>query len=286
MKKLHTILSIISLAITSFLLTLVVFAWYATNKTANVSEAVGSVADIEDIVDYVEYFNFVDRTNNTYTVRHYVKDQHGDNADKTQIRYYQNDDYAILNPDVSGDQGYNGDDLGSFVMNTYDYAKVDYSKYLIKVTLKPGKRLSNLQFVSDASYFIGFGNTSLNNDGSVTNISSLSMSSVIKFGYLATNPTISNDKTTVTFDDSQVDYKNFEFTHDLNTYYGAITKEKISLLTNQEPSNNQPVTFSILIDYNKDAIDAFYSYNISSYDKWNPREPKFKDLDYRIFILG
>lgn len=44
MKKLNSILSIISLCITSFLLVLLVFAWYATNKTANVESSVGATA--------------------------------------------------------------------------------------------------------------------------------------------------------------------------------------------------------------------------------------------------
>lgn len=287
MKKLHTILSIISLAITSFLLTLVVFAWYVTNKTANVSEAVGNVNDIEDIVDYVEYFNFENRNGNEYTVRHYVKDTHGDNADKTQIRYYQNEDRGgrqISNPDTTGTQGYNQDGLGSFIMNKYDYAKEAYSKYLVQITLKPGKRLSNLQFISDASYFIGFSSDSSSN-GSTTNVLDLSMSAVIKFGYL-TNPTISNDKRTVTFDDSSVQYNNFEYNHGSNNYYGAITKEKISLVKDIDPVGNEPVKFSVLIDYNKEAIDAFYSYNLTTYDDWNADNPEFSTLDYRIFILG
>ena len=288
MKKLNTILSILSLALTSFLLTLVVFAWYVTNKTANVKDASGNIADIEDIVDYVEYFNFVGVENNTYTVRHYVKDTHGDNADKTQMRFHYNEDRgstAILDGDLSGNQGYNQDNVGSFIMNRFDYEKSDYSKYLIKVTLKPGKRLSNLQFISDAKYFIGFDKEPY--DGSLINVSSLSMSSVIKFGYLATNPIISNDKKTVTFDDSGVTYRNFEYTHNSNYYYGAITNEKISLVTNLNPvDDNTPVTFSILVDYNKDAVDAFYSYNLSCYGEWSPQTPEFKELDYRIFILG
>lgn len=41
MKKVNLILSVISLTVTSFLIVLIIFAWYATNKTANVSAGIG-----------------------------------------------------------------------------------------------------------------------------------------------------------------------------------------------------------------------------------------------------
>lgn len=44
MKKVNLILSFISLIVTSFLIVLMIFAWYATNKTARVTEAFGSTA--------------------------------------------------------------------------------------------------------------------------------------------------------------------------------------------------------------------------------------------------
>ena len=41
MKKVNLILSVISLTVTSFLIVLIIFAWYAANTTANVSAGIG-----------------------------------------------------------------------------------------------------------------------------------------------------------------------------------------------------------------------------------------------------
>ncbi len=281
MKKLNSILSIISLCITSFLLVLLVFAWYATNKVANVNDGVGSVADLDDIVDTVEYYNFKNASGTTYTVRQYVKQVYGANGDKTQLRYFNNENEGggALTPPTDPMLGYDG----KFQMNEFDYLKQGFSKYLIKITLKTGKSLSKVQFLSTAGYFIGYDSNGGN--GSVTTVSSLSMSSVIKFGYLTNNVSIAANHSTVTFTDN-VSYQHFEYTNAGNEYTGAISVSKKDVVSSLSPANAQSqVTFYLLIDYNLEALNAFYGNNLSNSDSW-VGSPQFNVLDFKIFILG
>ena len=268
MKKLKIIFNLITLAVT---------------------DGTGSVADIEKILDTAEYYNFQSVSNNVYTVKQYVKHAFGDNEDRTQIRYYENNGTQVANPNTSGEEGYDG----NFKMNEFDYLKQDVSKYLIKLTLKPGKALGSLQFLSTASYFIGF--SSGGGDGSVTNVSSLSMSSVIKFGQLTTAPTIGNLHSTVTITNEPTDdintpnhYEHFDYTHDGFEYHGAITTTKKTIVGGMTPATeNDSVVIYLLIDYNVDALNAFYGYNLSTSSNWNdPKAPQFTSLDFKIFLLG
>ncbi len=289
MKKLNTILSFASLAITSFLLVFLIFAWYATNKTASVEETTGRVADLDNVIDTVEYYNFESVSGNLYTVRQYVKHVYGSNSDKTQIRYYNND--GTVHTDHS-ETGYDG----NFDMNEFDYLAQGYSKYLIKLTLIQGKSLGDLQFKSTASYFIGF-NSDQNSNGGVTtdDLGSLSLSSVIKFGYLTTAPTIANDHSSVTITNVPSDnsndanhYEHFEYTNNGNEYYGAITASTKTIASGLQPSNytNNTVVAYILVDYNLAALNAFYGYNLSTQNNWGEATPQFSNLDFKIFILG
>ena len=289
MKKLKIIFNLITLALTTGLLVMITVAWYAVNKTASVTDGTGSVADIEKILDTAEYYNFQSVNNNVYTVKQYVKHAFGDNEDRTQIRYYENNGTQIANPNTTGNQGYDG----NFKMNEFNYLKQDISKYLIKLTLKPGKSLGGIQFLSTASYFIGFSNDGGN--GSVTDVSSLSMSSVIKFGQLTEPPIIANNHSTVTITNEPSDdinnpnhYEHFDYTHDDFEYTGAITTTKKTIVGGITPAKEtDSVVIYLLIDYNVDALNAFYGYNLSTSSKWeNPRAPQFTSLDFKIFLLG
>ena len=289
MKKLKIIFNLITLALTTGLLVMITVAWYAVNKTASVTDGTGSVADIEKILDTAEYYNFQSVNNNVYTVKQYVKHAFGDNEDRTQIRYYENNGTQIANPNTTGNQGYDG----NFKMNEFNYLKQDISKYLIKLTLKPGKSLGGIQFLSTASYFIGFSNDGGN--GSVTDVSSLSMSSVIKFGQLTETPIIANNHSTVTITNEPSDdinnpnhYEHFDYTHDDFEYTGAITTTKKTIVGGITPAKEtDSVVIYLLIDYNVDALNAFYGYNLSTSSKWeNPRAPQFTNLDFKIFLLG
>ena len=289
MKKFNTILSFASLVFTSFLLVFLIFAWYVTNKVASVTDGTGAVADLDELLDTAEYYNFQSVSGNVYTVRQYVKHTFGANEDRVQIRYYENDGTQIAEPDTSLNDGYDGE----FKMNEFDYLKQGFSKYLIKLTLKEGKTLGHLQFLSTASYFIGFSNGSGN--GSVTSVRDLSMSSVIKFGVLTTTPTFGANNSTVTITGGPSDnpndanhYEHFEYANNGYDYNGAITASTKTLISNVPPATaNDSVVIYLLVDYNVDALNAFYGYNLQTSGEWtNPTAPQFTNLDFKIFILG
>lgn len=286
MKKLNTILSLASVVLTSFLLVFLIFAWYVTNKVANVSDGTGNVADLEQLLDTAEYYNFQTVNGNAYTVKHYVKHTFGDNEDRVQIRFYNDDGTQIQNPSQGGYDGH-------FEMNEFDYLKQGCTKYMIKLTLKQGKTLGSLQFLSTSKYFIGFSDGS--GDGSVTEVSGLSMSSVIKFGRLTTPPTISNDHSSVTITNVPSDdenaanhYEHFEYTNGGYEYSGAITSTRKTLISGVSPATeNDSVVEYLLVDYNVDALNAFYGYNLMTSSRWtNPSVPQFTTLDFKIFVLG
>ena len=58
MKKFKIIFNLITVALTAGLLVMITVAWYAVNKTANVTGGLGSIGDIDEIIDTVEYYKF------------------------------------------------------------------------------------------------------------------------------------------------------------------------------------------------------------------------------------
>lgn len=288
MKKLKIIFNLITLALTTGLLVMITLAWYAVNKQASVEAGTGSVADLDNIVDTVEYYNFESRytlvdndvTNTIYRVKEYVYTKFGDNADRYQWNFgYDSNKNITSHTQPPGVQ---------FNMNEYDYLYRDTTKYLIKIKLVSGKGLSNLQFVSTASYFMGFSST--NTTGTITNPSGLSMSSAIKFGcYSSLNkPTIQSaggyDNAEVVIN-SEPEYSHFEYGADANDYFGAITVSKKTIASNLTVDANEQLEIYLLIDYNEDAINALYSYNLTTAGEWETG-PQFSVPDFRIFILG
>lgn len=279
MKKLKIIFNLITLALTTGLLVMITLAWYAVNKQASVEAGTGSVADLDNIVDTVEYYNFktYDSDTNTYGVKSYVYTKFGDNGDRYQIDFI-----------------YDGDNLTgkseelpiTFSMNEYDYLSKDITKYLIKIKLLPGKSLSSLQFVSTASYFMGFSST--NTTGAIDDVSNLSMSSAIEFGFYASNQPEINAKNN--YNNAEVvistlpTMNHFEYGTGANEYSGAITESKKTVASNLTPANSEAqVEIYLLIDYNINAINALYSNNLQSH--WTGG-PQFKEKDFTIFILG
>ena len=291
MKRLKIVFNFITLALTTGLLVMITVAWYAVNKTANVTAGTGSIADLDKIIESVEYYNFdsvYTSSNDTiYRVKSYVYTGFGETLDRFKIDFTYDENNNLT--------GASDADNLRFAMNEYDYLSRDITKYLIKITLKNGKGLSSLQFISTANYFIGF-SSDANSNGSVANPTNLSMSSVIKFGcYLTSNhPTIQSkqDSSNVNRDNAEViintepAYSHFEYTNSNTEYYGAITTSKQTIASSINPTgSNDQVELYILIDYNLDALNAFYSYNLES--NWglnNP--PQFNNKDFTIFILG
>lgn len=284
MKKFKIIFNLITVALTAGLLVIITLAWYVTNTQADVDGGVGRIADIDSIVDTVEYYNFKSSNSNTntYTVRQYVKYTFGMNETREQMRFYYNEDDRdhpgeLVNPAPTMLTGYDG----GFQMNEFDFLKQELSKYLIRITLKQDKSLSSLQFVSSATHFIGY-NTS-GGDGSVTDVSSLSLSSVVKFGQLTNTPNFAENHSTVTFTDN-VAYTHFYYGGSENTYSGAISTYKQTVASNLTPPSGQKQVINLLVDYNVDALNTFYGNNLSTSDDWGI-SPVF-DLDFRIIIFG
>ena len=299
MKKLKIIFNLITLALTTGLLVMITVAWYAVNKQASVEAGAGSIADLDKIIDKVEYYNFESLADDghTYRVKNYVLTQFGENPDQYQIDFTYNDQKQVTAETETGID---------FHMNPYDYLSKDITKYLIKITLLPSKSYSSLQFRSTACYFIGF-NASNDSDGSVEEVDSLSMSSVIKFGcYTSNYPTIQanngHDNATVVLS-AEPTYNHFEYTYEYTQggtdysieYYGAITAPTKVISTGPTGTPANPLELYILIDYNLDELNAFYSYNLATTGSWgNPlveghgsaTAPQFVNKDFTIFILG
>jgi len=298
LKKLNSILSIISLCITSFLLVLLVFAWYATNKQANVNDGVGSVADLDQIVENVFYYRF--------------KNVEENSTDKTK------NDYTIDSLTSSSANE-------ALTMNKYgDDENPKPTEYLICIKLKEGKGYSSLQFISSAAYFIGFEN---GGNGVIKNTTSggetiygnenLSLSSVLKFAYVGSTKVnkdpenAMNDTTYIATNAANgivtlpksINYTNFEYTHDVTigentytySYYGGITNSKITMdsITSLEKAGEQGknIYIYLLLNYNVEAINNFYGYNLGNESILYqaapaPTFPMFNKKDFQIFILG
>ena len=290
MKKLKIIFNLITLALTTGLLVMITVAWYAVNKQASVEAGTGSVADLDNIVETVEYYNFksagVPDENTsvvTYTTRQYVKYTFGMNETREQLRFYNNEDDAenpgaIISPKPTVLTGYDG----KFKMNEFDFLHQGLSKYLIRITLKQDESLSSIQFVSNAAYFIGYNQSGGN--GIVTDVSSLSLSSVVKFGKIDSIDDIAEDHSTVQFNDSSVSYMHFIYNNSEEDYSNAITTSKQTVASSLAPAQGEKLVINLLVDYNINALNAFYGNNLSTSGNWT-KSPVF-DLDFRILILG
>ena len=158
MKKVNTALSIISLFVTSFVLIVVIFAWYVSNSTATVSGITGIVKGREDIVDEVIVYNFSKKTTtngyDTLTIDRYTGD--GQSGDVTMKEYEQ-----------------------------YSLDQVP-TEYLIQIKFTAAADITRLDIRTSSSYFAGYPGTGY--VGSATNIN---LSSVMRFTYLE-NVTVNN----------------------------------------------------------------------------------------------
>ena len=114
MKRIKMIFNLISLALTAGLLVVITMAWYAVNKTANVTAATGMVAAQSKLVEQVDYYNFSEKNENTnvYTIDDHIKDS------------------------------------GTCDMQEYTFPETKPTVYLIRIKLKNNKSISSLRFIS------------------------------------------------------------------------------------------------------------------------------------------
>ncbi len=263
MKKLNSILSIISLCITSFLLVLLVFAWYATNKTANVENATGSVASLPGLVEQVDYYNFNAKVGNDYTVETHIQDS------------------------------------GTCNMQKYDFPATKPTIYYIRIQLKQNTAINQIRFISSATGFVGFtsrtypdpvnaGSTITRNDTNGVLLGDnkfLSLSSAIKFTYLGTTTSATTyvSGNTGTFSNlDSLTWKSFEYGSN-----GSITVSSINMLTDTIVASNNTQYIHLLLDYNVSALNEFYGNNLTNQDILNTDGgPSFTNKDFTIYLLG
>ena len=159
MKKVNTALSIISLFVTSFVLIVVIFAWYVSNSTATVSGITGIVKGREDIVDEVIVYNFSNKST-------------ADGYDTLTIDRYTGDGQS-----------------GDVTMKEYEQYSLDQvpTEYLIQIKFTAAADITRLDIRTSSSYFAGYPGTGY--VGSATNIS---LSSVMKYTYLPNVSFINN----------------------------------------------------------------------------------------------
>ena len=196
MKKVNTALSIISLFVTSFVLIVVIFAWYVSNSTATVSGITGIVKSREDIVDEVNVYNFSSKNtnngNDTLTIDRYTGD--GQSGDVTMKEYEQYDIYGIP------------------------------TEYLIEIKFTAASNITRLDILTSANYFAGFPGT-----GYISSATGISLTSVMKFTLLDEVSFINNRTKVVYETPSANSFNSFIF----NENSKAVVNKTLNVTTNK-----------------------------------------------------
>lgn len=268
MKKLNSILSIISLCITSFLLVLLVFAWYATNKQANVNDGVGSVADLDGIIDSVTYYNFKSKAtvgeNTVFTIQ-----------DCTQFT-------------VEDDQSKESNEVE---MNKYELVPSStYStEYLIRIKFKDPVDLTTFNVSSQVNIFPGFENTTY--PGYVLTNQNIPLSALVNFRVYPGSGDIVITKTYGDYTDTEDEGDTF--TIPTSTFSGCTPltfdlNDSTHFLVTKIDFNTTPITnvteVYIIIDYDLDRMNELYSNNLGN-DDFDTSDPSFKTSFY-FMIAG
>ena len=244
MKKLKLAFNLITLALTTGLLIMITLAWYAVNKTANVTAGTGMVAEQSKLVDQVDYYKFESKSENVYTIG-------------------------------SGNHITN---TGTLNMNSYSYGAAAPTIYYIRIKLKNDVAINQVRFISSATQFVGFGTRvypDIENPGSniscndsngviVTSNEYLSLSSAIRFAYLGcsgANQYVNAAGTTATFASNIESYtwNCFEYSSS-----GAITASSIDVLSSNISSNGDRY-IHLLLDYDINHLNEFYGNNLANH---------------------
>ena len=261
MKKLKGILNLITLVLTAGLLILVTVAWYATNKTADVTGATGSVATQPELIAAVDYYNFSGENSGTYTIADHATNQ-----------------------------------SGTCNMNEFKFVTSEPTVYLIRIKIQKNTTISSIRFISYATKFAGFGsrtvgNTTRNDANGILDTDNLniSLSSAVKFAYLgySTNENyyVNAGNTTVTFTYPTTGWKEFAY----NQSTGDIQTSTVEVLNSSVSSDaNNYGYIHLLLDYSVDHLNELYGNNLSNQDALNYQDhgPEFSNKDFTIFLLG
>ena len=266
MKKLKLAFNLITLALTTGLLIMITLAWYAVNKTANVTAGTGMVAQQEKLVQQVDYYKFTSVSNNTYTI--------GNNCHITN--------------------------QGTLNMNSYSYGTEAPTIYYIRIQLRNNIAVNQLRFISSATSFVGFSsriypdpedpgeNITCNDSGGViyTSNDHLSLSSVIRFAYLGcsgANTYVNAGNTSATFGSIEgYTWNSFGYSSS-----GAITTSTINVLGNSSIASNDDRYIHLLLDYDVIHLNEFFGNNLTNQDiLQSDNGPKFSNTDFTIYLLA
>lgn len=269
MKKLKLAFNLITLALTTGLLIMITVAWYAVNKTANVTAGTGMVAQQEKLVKHVDYYKFsaVSEPVNevyTYTVGGHIMD------------------------------------TGSLNMNSYSYVAAAPTIYYIRIELQDDVAINQIKFISSATSFVGFSsriypdpeepgrNIECNDTDGVLKVSNkyLSLSSVIRFSYLGcsgANTYINAGNTSATFESIEgYTWNSFGYSSS-----GAITTSTINVLGNSSIESNDDRYIHLLLDYDVIHLNEFFGNNLTNQDiLQSDNGPKFSNTDFTIYLLA
>lgn len=156
--------------------------------------------------------------------------------------------YTVKDKVVSDNVSYTIDKSSSSVLDLKEFNIIDntITDYLIRIRLNSLCDISYITAKTNTKYFLGFDN--IDNPGYIKSSSNLNLSSVVKFSYVSAS--ISNDIITC----DSFSYRNFSFTN------GKIDDFSVELIDNSIEANE----LWIVVDYNVDNLDLFYSNNIGN----------------------
>lgn len=273
MKKFKIVFNLITVALTTGLLVIITLAWYAVNKTANVTAGTGMVAQQEKLVKHVDYYKFSavsEPVNEVYT-------------------------YTVGGHIGSDSQTH------SLSMNSYSYGAAAPTIYYIRIELQDDVAINQIKFISSATSFVGFSsriypdpedpgrNIECDDTDGVLKVSNkyLSLSSVIRFAYLGcsgANTYVNEGNISATFGSIEgYTWDSFDY----SSSSGAITTSTKNVLGNSSITANGQRYIHLLLDYDINHLNEFYGNNLANQTILTADGgPKFTNTDFTIYLLS
>jgi len=253
--KTNIILNSITLVVTSFLLVIIVLAWYVSNKEVRATGLVAGSEANKELVKNVVIYSFDKREENDVFV-----------IDQTIVEEGQKIVMGY-NPNGALDSSYKP------------------SMKLIEINfIDEGVNLYELSPYTRVQKFIGFNNT--DNPGYVTEEeikNGLSFSSVVKFK-LFDNVAFSNDHLSITF--SGFDSYTWEGFNDTNQD-GNLDRSRFNLL---DSSRLNIYKIYVLIEFNDEYMERIFTNNLGNKDMddvlYDDTKQLTFNLDFKFLISG
>ena len=229
MKKLNVILSIISLVVTSFVMIVILYAWYVTNQTVSAKGISGSVIEKTELVEEVKVYQFSSVTTSegtsTYTITNPIDPE---TEEPKKFKY---------NPDF----------------NSSPTAR------LFEIVYKsPAVNIDYFKIESNAGGFPGYNNSS--KKWYIESATGISLSGVVKFKFFYENEVTFSEGHTIasgTVQFTTPTYSKFAY----NESTGIITTSSIECITSQATNIHK---LYVLIDFDTESFEKLYSNNIGN----------------------